>query len=822
MLTAAQLHQRALVATEHGRPREARRALGLALERCDRPDLKARILLTMGYQAAERGHVDEGLQLLQEAARPGVAAGVMGLIASQRGLLLMRAGRESEALRCFDEALALLHTDDAPAIARAAINRGDVHMQRGDLTRARADFELAVDMAERAQLDVLRAKAMHNLGYVDLLAGDLPQALRRIDEVRPAFEAMSPVHSAVSHGDRARVLVAAGLWTEADHDLAAAAAAFGSRHLRQDQAETELARAQLALAQQDNPKSERLARQAQQRFIRRGSESWALQANLVRLASRAAAGKSLIACHLESLQLAEQLRGRGLTDDSRKAWLVAARALIGAGRYDEARALIRRHPVPANAPITTRLLSYGVRAEVADAAGDRRGTFSAAARGLDELQRWQASFGGLDLQSGLSSHGRQLARRALDLAVASGRPELVYTWVQRARALVSRLPAVSPPRDPEARRLLEELRQLRAGQHDGENPSSRGRQLEEQIRQRSWHNEGPRMVSDEVPLARLQAALSSVDGCMVAHLSSQDALYALLVTSSTVELRPLGSHATAVAALMHRTLADLDAAASDLAPPQLLPVFRASLRASLADLAGALWEPIADRSGGGPLLLVPAGALAALPWTLLPGLAGRPVSVARSISSWFTVRSQLPVARVGLVAGPHVPRATEEVTRAAAAWPAASMLTGEAARTGVVAALAARVDLLHIAAHGKHDEENPLFSSVQLADGLWFGHDIAALPRLPRHVVLSACELGMSTVRWGDETLGMTAAWLHVGASSVISAVADVNDGAACGVLADVHRGLAAGLLPAVALARAMAAQDDDVPVPFVCFGAGW
>lgn len=786
--------------------------------------MRARILLTLGYQEAERGHVDEGLRLIHDAAQPGIGSGVRGLLASQRGLLLMRAGREKEALQSFDEALSLLDADDAPSIVRAAINRGDVHLQRGDITRARADFELAVAMAERGGMDVLRAKALHNLGYVDLLAGDLPSALRRIDEVRPIFESISPVHSAVSHSDRATVLVAAGLWTEADRDLATAAAAFGSRRLRQDQGETELTRARLALAQQDNGKAERLARQAQQRFVRRGSESWALQANLVRLGARAAARKSPVACHLEAVQLAEQLRGRGLTDEARKAWLIAARALIAARRHDDARRLLAKHPVPGTAPITTRLLGHSVRAEVADAVGDRRGVFVAAARGLTELQQWQASFGGLDLQTGLSGHGRQLARRALDLAVASRQPELVFSWVQRARALVSRLPAVSPPEDAEARRLLAELRQVRVAlAHGTGGPELRSRrgQLEEQIRQRSWHNQGPGVVSGELSLEQMQAELSTVGGCLVAHLSARDTVYALLVTATAAQLLPLGGTALA-ADLLHRALADLDAAASGVAPPQLGPVFRASLRASLNDLAAMLWKPMVDRTGSGPVLLVPNGALAALPWSMLPGLIGRPLSVARSVSSWFATRSRAPVERVGLVAGPRVSRAAEEVTRAAASWPAATALTGEAARTDEVAGLAQKVDLLHIAAHGRHDEDNPLFSTVALADGLWFGHDVAGLPSLPRHVVLSSCELGLSTVRSGEETLGMTAAWLHAGASSVISAVADVNDGAACDVLADVHHGLAAGLLPAVALAAAMGRHDSGAPVPFVCFGAGW
>jgi hypothetical protein len=40
--------------------------------------------------------------------------------------------------------------------------------------------------------------------------------------------------------------------------------------------------------------------------------------------------------------------------------------------------------------------------------------------------------------------------------------------------------------------------------------------------------------------------------------------------------------------------------------------------------------------------------------------------------------------------------------------------------------------------------------------------------------------------------------------------------------MAAYHRELARGTGSAEALAAAIAGQDDDTPVPFVCFGASW
>jgi CHAT domain-containing protein len=88
---------------------------------------------------------------------------------------------------------------------------------------------------------------------------------------------------------------------------------------------------------------------------------------------------------------------------------------------------------------------------------------------------------------------------------------------------------------------------------------------------------------------------------------------------------------------------------------------------------------------------------------------------------------------------------------------------------------------------------------------------------------LSACEVGRSSVRWGEETIGMTVAWLHAGARCVVASPALVNDDAACEVLSATHAGLAAGVDPSDALAAAaVASSGDRPPAPFVCFGSGW
>jgi CHAT domain-containing protein len=88
--------------------------------------------------------------------------------------------------------------------------------------------------------------------------------------------------------------------------------------------------------------------------------------------------------------------------------------------------------------------------------------------------------------------------------------------------------------------------------------------------------------------------------------------------------------------------------------------------------------------------------------------------------------------------------------------------------------------------------------------------------------VLSACELGLATIRPGDEGLGLTSVLLRLGTHSVVAGVARVEDEVAARTMIAYHQRLAAGADSAAALAEATTALDGAAAAPFVCFGAAW
>src|SRR5690606_31062433 len=115
-------------------------------------------------------------------------------------------------------------------------------------------------------------------------------------------------------------------------------------------------------------------------------------------------------------------------------------------------------------------------------------------------------------------------------------------------------------------------------------------------------------------------------------------------------------------------------------------------------------------------------------------------------------------------------------------------------------------------------QDNAMFSSLRLADGPLFAHELDGVDLAGATVVLSACELGLSTSDVGGEALGFASVLLRHGARSVIAAVAPLRDDVAVRVMPVLHAALRDGMRPGEALARATA--DEAEAVPLVCFGA--
>jgi hypothetical protein len=825
--TLRELHARAVVEQNRGRPRSAMRLLGQALaaadslDRSDEADaLVTAISISVALNRAELEGAAAGLEEIERATDRAARLGDPALLVrahSQRAFIAIRAGRYPLALSAFAAAEDLLEHADSNDRFAILLNAGTLRLFEGELTGARRSLRRAAELARRADMADGLFKALHNLGYAEFLAGNLPDALRLMDEA-------GAVDTRVSRGvwllDRSRVLAEAGLVHAAEQSLAQAGEIFRRDRLTQDLGETELERARCALITGDVASARRLAARARDRFRRRGNDRWRRSAELVLLQGDLAAGRPGGRLTGPALRLREEFRRDGVRLPAQTAALIAAEAHLAAGQVDAARSTLADLARPGRRdPITARLHTHYVRARL-DATTGRPAAASRRARAaLNELAAYQAGFGSIDLATAAAVHGRRLAELDLALALDTGRPEAVLGAAERARAVTNRLAAVRPPEDPVAAELLAELRQtvetLRTVEQDpaASAPlSARRHELEARIAARGWTRAGSGEVGAVTGLDELRDVLG--DATLVSYSRVGARLHAVVVSGGRLRLVALGDAGTADEQA-RRVRADLDVLAQPALPAPLRAAVTASLRRSLGLLDETLLAPL---KAGGRVVVVSTGLLGQLPWGLVPSLRAVPVVVTPSATSWHgaTTRAASRQRRVVVVAGPGLARAADEADAVAGAW-AASRIEGGAATGAAFAAAMARARIAHVAAHGVHQTENPLFSSVRLADGPLFAHELDRTARTPEHVVLSACELGLATVRPGDEALGLTSVLLHRGTRSVVAGVARVGDELAAEAMADYHRRLRAGQDAAASLAATM---ERHPFLPFVCFGA--
>ena len=823
--SAESLHLAAVELANRGRWTQADRLLALAAERTDDPDLLARVQGTRAIGRAHRGALAEAEDACAAAlATRGIGRGTAALLAGQMGSIMELAGRLAEADRWLSRAIDEI--EDPVARANLLMNRSRIGMRRRRLDDAARDTAAAVAAYAANGRAIDEAEARHNLGYIDLLRGDLVSALTEMWSARATLADVSDMHAAVGDVDRAEVLRDAGLTGEAERILSASAAVFGRLRMPQMRAETEFALARSQLTH-DPAAAARTAGVAARRFRALGNQTSAARASAVRVRALLArdvydgrgdlvrtATRTPKPAEIESVALA--LQTAGLRAEAESVRLVGELAATRERRVERRRAV----RTPAGAPIDVRLLAEEVRVARATSAGRGSVVRRHAAAGLDALARWQASFGSLDLQASIAMHAVPLLTAGLTSAVRTGRPDLVFEWSERARHPSLQVVPLRPPPDGETAAALAELRALRA-----EDPGSawldspRAAELHDRVREHQWSSTGAARVEERARLAEVQEELDA-DTAVLAFVWSNGVLECLAVTSTDARIVPLPEWPT-VRGTLKGLRADLDMSAS-VRGSGLAGVIRRALGARLAVLSAALLEaPLAAAGDVRRLVLTVPGVLSGIPWAMLPAMQGRSFTLAPSATRWLRGHGDAtgPARSAGFAAGPRVPRGSEEIDTAAAAWRDATALRGPEASVDNVVRLAHDVDVLHVAAHGRHTADNPLFSGLELADGTLFGYDIDLVPTVPSTIVLSSCEVGRSSVRWGEEAVGMTRVWLHAGTRCVIASPVVVADDDACELLGAVHAGLARGAQPADALADA--AAQTGIVTPFQAHGAG-
>src|SRR6266851_4086963 len=497
----------------HAAIREFRLAARLARAAGD-PGREADVLTSLGTALVMAGRTRAGLAALDGAlalAGQGAAGGAaLGRILVRRGGSLHIAGRYEQARADLRKAITLTRRADEDIwTARALTAAALADLAVGATARAEAALAAAEPLfaASGHQLEI--AYARHNRALIAFASGDLPGALRHLDDAAARYAGLG-VSVPDAALDRGAVLLAAGLPADA---LAAVEAALAGRVTATKKAELMLAAARIALSAGRPGIAAERAGLSRSMFTRQRRDGWRDHATYVLLHARFLDGRPPGRLLPEARRTAARLDDLR-SDEAPEAWLLAGRIALAAapsvpagadpaglaacgggpepprvsagsffpgGTHPPGPPLGRADP-PQPPPIreaeASRLLARAARAPrrpgpafaraagwLAEAlraqqAGDRRRVLAACGRGFGLLEEHLATLGAAELRAHATAHGAELAALAQRAALRSGRPRLLLQWSERWRDV-----ALEPPRrpaDPGARADLAALRDVTA------------------------------------------------------------------------------------------------------------------------------------------------------------------------------------------------------------------------------------------------------------------------------------------------------------------------------------------------------------------------
>ncbi|GEC02869.1 hypothetical protein SSP24_05240 [Streptomyces spinoverrucosus] len=796
-----------------------RRARDLAA-RAESAEREADVLGTLGVALVHAGRTRQGLAAFERGVLRGTGH-TRARVLYRRAYVWWVLGHHREALEDVRRAIPVLRqAKDVIWTARALTLRATVHLALGSVERADADFTAAERLWDTTGQEHDKADAVESRGLAAFRSGDIPAALRLLDEAQERYAKLG-TPSFMLNIRRCEVLMAAGLAREA---LAEADAAIGvldgigGQSTRK--AELLLVAARAARLAGDPHTAIARAALAVRLFAAQRRTWWETHARLVLIEARVAAGRRSGRLVADAAAVADRLAAFG-APAAPEASLLAGRIALSLGwRTDAERHLAvaarSRHTGPPHA----RMTGWAAQALRARAAGSSRGVLEACRRGLDVLDDHRMTLGASELRARATEQGAELAALAQRASLACGGPRRLLMWSERWRATVLSAPPTRPPADPALVRSLTAFREIaaraEAARMEGRPVPAlerEQRRLEREVRSRTLHMRGDSPGDgDRFDVGRLLARLGETRLVELAVLDGR--VQVLLCGQGRVRRFEAGLLTEAEAEAEH-----VQAGLRRLAHPGAegrLPVVEAAGRR----LEELLLGPAAAYLGPGPVVVVPPARLHRVPWALLPSLRKRVLSVSPSASSWLRARETEPPpgGRHVLVRGPGLATGGAEVPEVADRYGRPTVLEHDEARVPRVLEELDGAALAHIAAHGTFRADSPLFSALRMADGPLIVHDFERLDRSPYRIILSSCDTARLASVGADELLGLVTALLPLGTAGVVASSAPVNDAAVVPLMLALHKGLATGLSLAEALRDARAA----VPCDAVHQATGW
>jgi CHAT domain-containing protein/tetratricopeptide (TPR) repeat protein len=781
------------------------------------------------------------------------------------GNIYHRRDQYSEAEQFYHAARARFTAiGDEKFLAYADNGLANVLSMQHDFRAAAQLYEQALVRAEATGLEVTRAEIECNLGNLELFRGHYDRALDFLERSRRRYAALDMPHeSAIAELELADAYLELNLAPEATAIYSRVVTTFAELGMRAEQARALLnnGRARLLLGQLDAARA--ALAEAHRLYAEEGNVAGA---GLVTLASAQLAyaehdyATVLVTTSAAETPLAQAgMWGRLLA----ARWLrgESSRALGDQAAAGELLQATLRDSEARDAPQIAQRCHTSL-GRIAAASGDSPSAEASFKRAAALIETMRAPLPADEFRMAFAADKltpyTELARLCLANTNGSRIAEaLGYVERERSRALVDALGnTIRKPeqsQDPFEARLVARLNDLRQELNwfynqinrplEGETPRSTAaiaalhqaiheREAEvslihSQIQQMptgATDGHGPLTMVEALDIAQLQRDLGP-DTALVEYFILDEELLAFIVTNERVELVRGMAREEQVEVALEQFRFQIGALRYGTGQLRAhLEQLTSRARHYLGMLYTLLLRSIEPRLGTRRLIVVPHRALHYVPFhALYDGtsyvIERREVSYAPSATVLHHCNARPPKALdrallLGL-ADEQTPHVRDELAALAPLFPSATVLLDRQATITALRAQAASADLLHLACHGQFRPDNPLFSSLRLADGWLTVRDAYQLDLNCGLVALSACDTGASAVAPGDELIGLARGFFAAGAPSLLVSLWAVDDESTARLMASFYTRMRAGDRPAAALRYAQCELLNEHPHPF-------
>lgn len=730
----------------------------------------------------------------------------------------------------------------------------NTYSEINDFRRAEKYFAMAAESARAANMRVTEAEIEASMGNLELFRARYADALRLLELSRQKYDELQMPHqSAIADLEIGEIYTELNLLSEAHEILSTLVDRLKRLRIGAEEARGRLLLARVLSRLGDHSRSLKELDRARRLYEREENAVGIARAEILR------AETELLLDRPENAKGAARAAIDLLRSTGNKRLAIAARWLAAeadrlSGRLSLARSALSRliDESFAGEHLAIAVNALNSQGKVLLASGDRKGAVASFERAADTVEGLRAPIASDEFRMSFLAGRLEPWHQLFKLAIAEGDVARAFVMheASRARSLSDAMTGRSGA-DATGGSLVKKLAGLREelnwfySRLSREQTSEETVKLEREITKREREigrltrrveSMSPRsdhrrnMLRIEEIRSRLRNGTAFVEYvCVDGHFS------AFVVTEAGIEFLDRLASEPEVRELIGGLRFQFETVRFGTSA---LKDFAAQLKVNADRYLDRLYQRIFSKVEpmieGKRVVIAPAGVLNYIPFNaLFDGdrylIQKREVSVVPSASIWLSLRQagRRRGGRTLLMAygDKSIPLSTREVTALGRLFSDPTVATGRDATVSKFNDSGPGAKVIHLACHGQFRSDNPMFSSLHLADGRITVRDIGRRRLGADLVTLSACETGLSEIHPGEEILGLSRGFLAAGARNLIVSLWTVNDRSTSRLMKVLYSNLQRGLAPAASLRAAQVRSIDrgDHPnfwSPFILVGA--